>query len=184
MYKNASEPSSPSQITPSTSFMLLANDLKLSSTRNQRLSDKPYVFSPLVPIVRYLYHIKRPLLLYLFNTEIVQKRLCCRVGDELFFSLQPLSHRGITPTLLLLQWQMFIRVTSIDPPAHAFTARSGQVMFTMENHPSSLRDLLVISPNRTARTVTLDHRLPRGYFNGHYNLNLFKFRMNRYISYI
>lgn len=70
-------------------------------------------------------------------------------------------------------------------PVQTFTAKTHYAVYTEANHPPSLHIPLLIRKFHLdsffPRAAALQKRPVRGGFSGHYNLNLFNFKFNRYL---
>lgn len=127
----------------------------------------------------------------LSSLDRVQRRLRVVVGDKLFCTLQPFSHRrGVESLSLLYRYfngKCSDEMRSLDPPVLNFTARTRHATHIAENHPQSphipLARCKFHSSSFFPRTTALWNRRPRGCFPDHYNLNLFSSRVDRYLSY-
>lgn len=103
---------------------------------------------------------------------------------KLFYVLQPFSHRCDVASPLLL-YRHFHGECSGELHSLALKVRTDgsktcHAMHIVVNHPHSLCVPLVIFP----WTIALWNWLPRDYFPGHYNLKLFKSRINCYLPHI
>lgn len=103
---------------------------------------------------------------------------------KLFYVLQPFSHRCDVASPLLL-YRHFHGECSGELHSLALKVRTDgsktcHAMHIVVNHPHSLCVPLVIFP----WTIALWNWLPRDCFPGHYNLKLFKSRINCYLPHI
>lgn len=73
-------------------------------------------------------------------------------------------------------------ILSLVIQAQAFTAKTPYVMYTWTNQSRPL--LIQLIRREFTKTAASWNKLPRGYFLNHYTLNLFKSRVNLYISYL
>ena len=120
----------------------------------------------------------------------VQKRLRWLVGDELFSTLQPLSQRRDVASLALLyryfHGECSEELQAMVPPVKVFPRNTRLASSVKTNHRYFL-DIPFINRQFHAasffpRTAQLWNELPFSCFPVSYNLNLFKSRINRYLS--
>ena len=121
----------------------------------------------------------------LTGLDRVQNRLRNLVGDELFSSLEPLSHRRDVASLSLL-YRYFHGKCSDALHSLTFTARTRLATSTVANHPHFLRLPNIRrkfhADSFIPRTSSLWNKLPRDCFPSSYNLNTFKKRVNNHLS--
>ena len=120
----------------------------------------------------------------------VQNRLRNLVGDELFSSLEPLSHRRDVASLSLpyryFHGKCSDEIHSLIPKAQTFTARTRLATSPVANHLHFLRLPNIRrkfhADSFIPRTSSLWNKLPRDCFPSSYNLNTFKKRVNNHLS--
>ena len=125
----------------------------------------------------------------LSSLDKIQNRMRGLVGDELFASLQPLSHRRNVASLSLFyryfQGKCSEELHSLVPKKREFTIPT-RFSETCELHPHFLE----LSMARTEfhsksffpRVAAMWNSLPPTCFPANYDLDIFKFRVNRHLS--
>ena len=120
----------------------------------------------------------------------VQRRLRRLIGDELFKSLQPLSHRRDVASLSLLYRYYSGRCSeelkTLVPPLKVFVRDTRLASFTQRNHPHTL-EVPVARKEFHAnsffpRTVALWNKLPVDCFPANFNMDFFKRKINRHLA--
>ena len=121
--------------------------------------------------------------------DLVQKRMRCLVGDDLFSSLQPLSHRRNVASLSLFYRYFHGKCSdelhSLVPPIREFT-RSTRFSESASSHPYFLK----LPRTRCAfhansffpRTSAMWNAPSTECFPAEYNLDLFKSKVNKFLS--
>ena len=120
----------------------------------------------------------------------VQRRLRRLIGDELFKSLQPLSHRRDVASLSLLyryhSGRCSEELKSLVPPPKVFVRDTRLASFTQRNHPHTL-EVPVARKEFHAnsffpRTVALWNKLPADCFPANFNMDFFKRKINHHLA--
>ena len=120
----------------------------------------------------------------------VQRRLRRLIGDELFKSLQPLSHRRNVASLSLLYRYYSGRCSeelkTLVPPLKVFVRDTRLASFTQRNHPHTL-EVPVARKEFHAnsffpRTVALWNKLPADCFPANFNMDFFKRKINHHLA--
>ena len=125
----------------------------------------------------------------LSTLDRVQKRMRGLVGDELFSSLQPLSHRRDVASLSLFYRYFHGKCSeelhSLVPPIKEFT-RSTRFAKSTTSHPYYLdppRSRCMYHSNSFfPRTTAKWNSLPGECFPAEYNVDLFKSKVNKFLS--
>ena len=126
----------------------------------------------------------------LSTLDRVQRRVRRLVGDELFKTLQPLSHRRNVSSLSLLYRYFYGKCSSelhaMVPKVLKFNRRTRLAVSVADNHPHFLNIPFskqeFHSQSFFPRTAALWNKLPSYCFPPSYNLEFFKSQVNRHLS--
>lgn len=125
-----------------------------------------------------------------FNLDKFHDCFCGLVRDELFSTLQPLSHRHHVTRLSLFYHYLHTTCSeerhSLVQLFQVFTKSTPYGMTTELNHHYFHHIPFIRgefpSNSFSPRTANLWNRLLGGYFSEHNNVNLFKSKVNQYLS--
>merc|ERR1711954_428911 len=120
----------------------------------------------------------------------VQRRMRWLIGDNLFKTLQPLSHRRNVASLSLLyryySGKCSEELHQLVPPPKAFGKDTRLAVHTRQNHPHALDapDSMICfhADSFFPRTVKLWNSLSSGCFPLSYNIDKFKKRVNQHLA--